>query len=172
MYNRGEKIFYGQTGVCTVEDISEKEFERGNPRIYYTLRPLYRSNNIIYAPVENAKVYMRRLISSDEAKRLIAGISAIQEKAQTELAGEEDFRACLESHSCAELLELAAGIYRIKREAKKSGKKIGFTYEKYMSRAEELAFGELAAALGVSPEDIPALLSNEEKICKKHDKNY
>ena len=41
-----------------------------------------------------------------------------------------------------------------------------------MSRAEELAFGELAAALGVSPEDIPALLSNEEKICKKHDKNY
>ena len=41
---------------------------------------------------------MRRLISSDEAKRLIAGISAIQEKAQTELAGEEDFRACLESH--------------------------------------------------------------------------
>ena len=115
---------------------------------------------------------MRRLISSDEAKRLIAGISAIQEKAQTELAGEEDFRACIESHSCAELLELAAGIYRIKREAKKSGKKIGFTYEKYMSRAEELAFGELAAALGVSPEDIPALLNNEEKICKKHDKNY
>lgn len=115
---------------------------------------------------------MRRLISSDEAKRLIAGISAIQEKAQTELAGEEDFRACIESHSCAEPLELAAGIYRIKREAKKSGKKIGFTYEKYMSRAEELAFGELAAALGVSPEDIPALLSSEEKICKKHDKNY
>lgn len=40
-----------------------------------------------------------------------------------------------------------------------------------MSRAEELAFGELAAVLGVLPEDIPALLSNEEKICKKHSKN-
>lgn len=114
---------------------------------------------------------MRRLISSDEAKQLVAGISAICAKAQTELTGEEDFRACLESHSCGELLELAAGIYRIKQEAKSAGKKIGFTYEKYISRAEELAFGELAAVLGVLPDDIPALLSNEEKICKKHSKN-
>lgn len=171
MYNREEKIFYGQTGVCTVEDISEKEFKKGEPQLYYTLRPLYRSNNIIYAPVENAKVYMRRLISSDEAKQLVAAISAIRAKAKDELTCEEDFRACLESHSCGELLELAAGIYRIKQEAKKSGKKIGFTYEKYMSRAEELAFGELAAALGVLPDDIPALLSKEEKICKKHSKN-
>ena len=73
MYNRGEKIFYGQTGVCTVEDISEKEFKKGEPQLYYTLRPLYRSNNIIYAPVENAKVYMRRLISSDEAKQACCG---------------------------------------------------------------------------------------------------
>lgn len=157
MYNRGDKIFYGQTGVCVVEDISEKELTKHLKRLYYTLRPLYHQNCVIYAPVENGKVYMRELISRQAAEELMREIPSIREKS-LELTCENDYKACLESHSCEELLELAVCIYAKKQAARSVHKKIGFIDEKYLGRAEELLFGELAAALDITPDEVPGLM--------------
>ena len=63
MYIIGDKIIYGQTGVCVVEDICEKTLSRNNTKMYYTLRPIYQHNNMIYTPVDNDKVFMRPVIS-------------------------------------------------------------------------------------------------------------
>ena len=84
MFNKGDRIFYGQTGVCVVEDISEKVLTKNHKRLYYTLKPLYQQNNIIYAPVESEKVFMREIISVDEAKKLIQTVPDIYEKRLTE----------------------------------------------------------------------------------------
>ena len=64
----------------------------------------------------------------------------------------------LESHSCNELLELAVKIYSKKQAVKKAKKKLGFIDEKYLRRAEELLFGELAATLEILPEEVPNVL--------------
>ena len=45
-----------------------------------------------------------------------------------------------------------------KKQAAKQIKKLGFTDEKYLKRAEELLFGELAAALDISLEEVPKVL--------------
>lgn len=157
MFNKGDKVFYGQTGVCIVEDISEKALTKNIKRLYYTLKPLYQQNNVIYAPVDSDKVFIREIISKTDAQRLIETAPELCGKSLDE-QGEEDYKAMIESHSCNELLELAVKIYSKKQAAKKAKKKLGFIDEKYLKRAEELLFGELAAALDIPPEEVPKVL--------------
>lgn len=157
MFNKGDKVFYGHTGVCVVEDVSEKALTKNLKGLYYTLRPLYQQNNIIYAPALSDKVFIRGIISKSEAKRLIESVPELLINAldgQTE----EDYKAALESHSCEELLELAVKIYSKKQAAKRNKKKLGFIDERYLKLTEELLFGELAAALDISLEEVPKVL--------------
>lgn len=157
MFQKGDKIFYGQTGVCVVEDISEREIARNVKKLYYTLQPIYRQNNKIYAPVDSDKIFMRAMISKDEAQKLINAAPEIRKAALND-TGEEDYKALLESHSCEKLLCLAVKMYAKKQAARAERKKLGFVDERYFKRAEELLFEELAAALEITPDDVPALL--------------
>ncbi len=156
MFNIGDKVFYGQTGVCIVEDISEKAFNKNLKGLYYTLRPIYQHNNIIYAPACSDKIFIRKIISKYDAQKLIEIVPELWKKA-FDGQSEEDYKSALESHSCEELLELVIKIYS-KKQAAKQIKKLGFTDEKYLKRAEELLFGELAAALDISLEEVPKVL--------------
>ena len=78
MYKIGEKIIYGKTGVCVVESIEEKTVP-GGKRPYYTLKPMYQQNNVIYAPADSDKIFMRPLISRENAERLVESVSAIRD---------------------------------------------------------------------------------------------
>lgn len=157
MFNKGDKVFYGQTGVCIVEDISEKALTKNVKRLYYTLRPLYQQNNIIYAPALSDKVFIRAIISKNDAQKLIESVPELY-KRTLDGCSEEDYKSALESHSCEQLLELAIKIYSKKQEVKRAKKKLGFIDEKYLKRAEELLFGELAATLDILPEEVPNVL--------------
>ena len=57
-----------------------------------------------------------------------------------------------------DLIRLAKSIYAKKLEAEKRQKHIGSTDEKYLRRAEELLFGELAVALEIPRDDVPAFI--------------
>ena len=73
MYKIGDLVMYGATGVCRVEAVSEEKFSLEELQMYYVLQPLYQ-NGRIYAPVENSKVYMRHIISEDDANELIPAL--------------------------------------------------------------------------------------------------
>ena len=68
-FSIGDLIVYGETGVCRVDDIVEKEF-MGEIRPCYKLQPLYQSC-MIFTPADNEAVFMRPIISAEEAKSLI-----------------------------------------------------------------------------------------------------
>lgn len=78
MYKIGEKIIYGKTGVCVVESIEEKTVP-GGKRPYYTLKPMYQQNNVIYAPADSDIIFMRPLISRENAERLVESVPAIRD---------------------------------------------------------------------------------------------
>lgn len=56
MFSKGEKIVYGSTGVCVIEDICEKELIRNQKKLYYILKPLFQQNNTIYAPYNDVRL--------------------------------------------------------------------------------------------------------------------
>ncbi len=156
MYKPGEKIVYGSTGVCTVKEITKPDDPTAEgERLYYALEPMYQAG-MIYTPVDS-KVFMRPVISKSEANALIDAIPDTQVPAYhssviREL--EEHYTAYLKSHNCASLLELTRSIYTKKQLAAQHNRKFGAVDERYMKRAEDLLYGELAVALDIDKDEV------------------
>ena len=157
MYQSGELILYGRTGVCRVEEITcAKHHTSGEEQMYYVLRPLYQNCNIT-TPVDNTKVFSRPIISREEAERVIGVIPTVEPEVYhnrnlNQLR--EHYRSCMESFDCVDLVKLTMSLYRKKREAEDQKRKFGAVDERFMKEAEDLLFGELAAALEIPRDEV------------------
>lgn len=157
MYQTGDLILYGGTGVCRVKDVITKKPGRTDPeRQYYVLAPLYQTGTIT-TPVDNDKVLTRPVITRDQAIDLIDQIPTIQVEAyhnQNLQQLENHYRAEMNALDCLSLLRLTMSTYRkkIEREGKKL--KFGAVDRRYMERAEDLLYGELAVALGITRDSV------------------
>lgn len=150
MYQVGDMIVYGRTGVCRVERIEENKNGK-----FYALMPLYQSCSIL-TPVEG-KVFMRPVISRAEAEELIdtlPGLDAApcEGKAVRELT--EHYQASIDSHDCKEWALMTKSIYTKRKAAEREKRKFGAVDERFMKEGEALLFGELAAALELPFEQV------------------
>lgn len=172
MYQVGELILYGGTGVCRVTDVVARRFSRSEPeKLYYVLSPLY-SAGTITTPVENGKVFTRPVISRDEALRLIDTIPTIHAEAyhNSNLQQlENHYRSELESHDCLDLLRLAMSTYQKKLERERAKLKFGAVDRRYMDRAENLLFGELAVALDIDRDSVRQFIEDRLHIVLRSD---
>ena len=152
MYAVGDLILYGRTGVCRVEEIDEDAPRNAEEaRQYYRLRPLYQ-NCSIRVPVANGKIFSRPIVSRGEAESLIRRMPELEAEPYynrnlNQLR--EHYRQHLEGGRCEDLVRLTKSLYRKKQEAEASRRKFGSVDERFMKEAEDLLFGELAAALGI-----------------------
>ena len=73
--------------------------------------------------------------------------------AMQELAGELD----------AELVELTMSIHAKKQQAEEQKRKFGVLDERYMKRAEDMLFGELAVALNIERSAVPGYIAERLK---------
>lgn len=157
MFQPGELLVYGTTGVCRVEEITAPDFTRADRgRQYYLLRPLYQ-DGVIYAPVDSGKVPIRPVISREEAEALIDLIPSVRAEAchaPTMQALAQHYQSAVRSHDCRELLELTMSIYLKQRQAEAQKRRLGMVDERYMKQAERLLYGELAAALDIPYEEV------------------
>jgi len=160
MYKIGDLIVYGSDGVCRVEAIGAPEVSgAAKDRLYYTLAPIYRTGKI-FTPVDG-KVFIRPVISREEAVCLVRCIPATEvEVCDTKnlRALSEHYQAALTSHDCADLVRLIKAVYLKRQSCAQSGKKLGQIDERYLKRAEDLLYGELAVALEVERDRFPAYI--------------
>ncbi len=162
MYKTGDYIIYGSEGVCRVGAIGPIDVRGAKSGTdYYTLYPVYRDGSVL-APV-NTKVYMRPVLTRDEALDLIRRIPTIEEKIhdpKNPRLLNEQYRTYLNSGSCVELLKLMRGIYAKGRAAAKNGKRLGQTDERSMKRAEEMLHNELAFVLGIQTGEVKGFITD------------
>ncbi len=164
MFQIGELILYGNTGVCRVEAIGQPQSAAfaAMKKDYYTLAPVFGSG-VIYAPMDSP-VFMRPIISKEQALELIHKIPEIQAKPystrdQRQLS--EHYRGFFESHNCEDLLQLIRSIYVKEQNLSQNKKKVGSTDQQYMRRAMDLLHGELAAALEIPMEEVESFITKE-----------
>ncbi len=151
MYSVGDKIMYGGTGVCTVEDIVMRTPEPGVKREYYVLKPLFQSGTI-QTPVDITKIPIRPVMTSQDAEALIDRIPTVSGEVCTEKnlsALRNYYQEMMSSFEAVDLLRVAKSVYAKKREVESRQKKIGMTDTQYLKRAEDLLFGELSVALDI-----------------------
>ena len=162
MYQTGELVVYGTTGVCRVEQVTQPEGPGKNSgKQYYLLKPL-QQDGIIYTPVEEGKVPIRPIMSAAEAEALIDLIPSIQAEAvyaPTLQALSQHYQAVLRTSDCEAVLRLTMSIYRKQQAALEKNRRLGMVDERYMKQAERLVHGELAAALDIPFEAVPSYIA-------------
>ena len=151
MFSVGELIIYGSMGVCRVEAVELRNLPNGGQGQFYILQPIYQKC-AVSTPVENDKVVMRPIIGREEVDRLIDTIphihaEAYHNKVLRQLT--EHYESIIKLYDCSKLIEMLLSLRDKKRICAEMKKKFGALDERYMKRAEEMLFGEFAAALEI-----------------------
>ncbi|NLL38757.1 MAG: CarD family transcriptional regulator [Clostridiales bacterium] len=157
MYNINDLIVYGSTGVCRIKDIKNSDLMgSGEKQLCYVLEPIYH-DYVISTPVENTKVFMRPILTKDEAEQLIDSIPSINAEAYHNSVLrqlEAHYKSFLDTHDCMEILKLILSLYEKKKEVEEQNRKFGQIDERFLRQAEDLLFGELSASLDIPRDTI------------------
>ena len=147
MYSIGEKIIYGENGVCTVEKIAPLEMSgAAKDKLYYHLTPLVGSG-IYFTPVDSG-AYMRPIISREEAEALIDSMPQIAPAiCYDNRFNHVDafYRELFKQHSNEALVAVIKGLRCRMAEKKTRSSRAEAT----MKRAKDILHGELSVALDI-----------------------
>lgn len=163
MFQAGELVVYGATGVCRVEEIvglDQPGRDRG--RKYYLLRPLWQ-DGVIYAPVDSGKVPMRPVMSREEAEALIdrmPGIQAASCRGNTAQALAQQYQSAVRDGGHQALVEMMKAIYHKRGQAELKNRRLGMIDERYMKQAERMLYGELATALEIPFDEVEPYIAS------------
>lgn len=168
MFQIGEVVSYGATGICTVEDIKVMSLSRSgaNKQEYYILRPAAAPTCITYVSTTNEALTskMRRVYTAGEIDELIGSV-----RGQT-LTWIEDIRHRADAYSqivskgiTGELLKLIGCLYLEKKARSSSGKKFCATDEKILASAERMVSEEFAYALKIPQSEVSAYIADKMK---------
>ena len=167
MFQKGDYIIYGSSGVCLVEAVGPMEMAgviKG--KLYYTLRPVYSGSSTIFTPTDNRQIVMRYILTQGEAEGLVETITLIEPlEIGDERKREETYREILKECDPGVCIKLLKTLYHRQYLRVESGKKVAAVDERYLKMAEDCVFGELAVALNQKKEQVADML--REKISKK-----
>ena len=152
MFSVGDKIIYGENGVCTVSKIGPLEMTGATPdKLFYHLQPLVGSG-VFYTPV-NSGAFMRPCISREEAEALSVAMPSIAPAiCRDNRFNHVDafYKELFRQHSCEALVAIVKGL----RERMSEKKTKSSRAESTMKRAKDMLHGELSIALGLEIGDV------------------
>ena len=152
MYSIGDKIIYGENGVCTVDRIAALPMA-GSPRdkMYYHLSPFV-GTGVYFAPVDS-NVFMRPVISREEAEALIDAMPGIAPAVCNDNRFnhvDAFYKELFRRHSCEALVAIVKGLRQRMAERKTKSSRAEAT----LKRAKDMLHGELAVALEIDLKDV------------------
>ena len=162
MFSIGQYVICGNKGVCIVENITTLDISGvDRAKKYYILKPMYVSASTVYVPVDSVST-MRSVITMEEAERLIKSIPEIAAlEIKNERFVEQDYKECVKSNRCEELIRLLKTIYFRKQKRLEVGRKETAVDSKYFKIAEDILLGELAVALGIERKAVGDYISRQ-----------
>jgi CarD family transcriptional regulator len=159
MYQIGDLVVYSSTGVCRIDGFCHPD---GNSsKLYYRLSPFYQSG-VVHLPASMGETALRPVMTAAEAEEHLTQVSAIpveicRERTVQQLS--QRYQAILRSDDSLQLLSLILSIQEKRRQAEAQNRRLGMVDERYSRQAEKILFGELAVALDISIEDVPARIA-------------
>ncbi len=158
MYSVGEKIVYGEHGVCTVEKVAPLDMSGvSKSKLYYHLSPLV-GTGTFFTPVDS-EAFMRPVMGRSEAEALIDAMPDIEPAICNDNRFnhvDAFYKELFRSHSCEALVSIVKGLNSRMAERKTKSSRAEAT----MKRAKDMLHGELAVALGMEIDEVePYILS-------------
>jgi len=168
MYNNGDIVSYGTTGVCRV--IGEcVQNVKGENKNYIVLKPVYQENSTVYVPVENETLTERikSLMTGEEINELIREMPGDEPLwADNDSERAELFSNIISGGDRHQLARLVRTLYIHQKKQQEIGRKLHAADEHFFRNAEKLLFEEFAAVLGIGPEDVVDFI--EKKLAEEN----
>ena len=163
MFQIGDLIVYGTTGVCRVEKIGKPDLSGAPDGVdYYTLAPYYSANSKIFTPCDNKKITMRPIMTKEEAQKLIDEIDTIGTVfVPDERKREDQYKELMKTADARNFVSIIKTVYIRKQERLAEGKKITASDEKYFQQAEDKLYGELAIIFEMDKKEVKGFLSSK-----------
>lgn len=160
MYQIGDKVCYGTEGVCSIVRIQEMKVGGAKGK-YYVLRPIYRESATVYVPLDNERLIarMRPVLSQQELEALLVGaddapLAWIDDPTERK----DRFSRLLSDGSSADLLGVTRLLWRKRRQLYAAGRRMRSSDEQLLRDAEKLLTDEVALALALPRQEVPAYL--------------
>ena len=158
MFTVGDKIIYGENGVCTVEKIEPLAISGSSrDKLYYHLKPLIGSGTY-FTPVDSG-AYMRPVMSREQAEALIDAMPGIAPAiCEDNRFNHVDayYKELFRLHSCEALVAIVKGL-RSRMAARKSRSSRA---EATMKRARDMLHGELSVALDLPLSEVEGYIQS------------
>lgn len=156
MFSIGDKIIYGENGVCTVSEIAPLDMSgTASDKLYYHLKPLIGSG-MYFTPVDSG-AFMRPVISRKEAELLIDSIPSIEPAICSDSRFnhiDAFYKELFKQHSCEALVSIVKGLHSRMAEKKTKSSRAETT----MKRAKDMLHGELSIALGIELSEVESYI--------------
>ena len=155
MYSEGEKIIYGENGVCIIDSVAPLAMSGAGDKLYYHLHPLVGSGEY-FAPIDTA-VFMRPVISRAEAEQLIRSMPEIEPAICNDSRFnhvDAFYKEIFKLHTPEAMIAIIKGL----RERMAERKTKSTRAEATMKRAKEILHGELSVALGIEYKEVESYI--------------
>ena len=167
MFNIGDNILYGTSGIMTVVDIREERLT-DEEKTYYVLSEYGgKSTSLTYVPLDNEKLVssMHSLLTREE---IAEAISAAREMPDIQWnpdsrARAEGYRTVMRSADRAAIFVMIRTVHNTGLRRAAIGKKNFLTDENVTRKVEAIIAMELSIVLGISVSEAHAILDREVK---------
>ena len=161
MFEVGEYIVYGTSGICRVEEICASPYDKADTRQYYLLVPVHNPMSAtIYTPVDNDRVPMRRLMPREEIDTLIDAIPGIElVQVPAEKQRREIYRSTVYTLRPEGYVSVMKTVDRRREELTAARKHFPVSDMEYGRLAKHLLYSECAHVLGLAEEGVEAYIA-------------
>ena len=164
MFSVGDRIVYGNSGVCVVKDVIPSPFgKKDDDRLFYVLAPVYDSGNmVIYTPVDCSNVTVRELVTPDEAKAFIAAIPEIEPlDIPVEKQRREFYREIVRKTNLYDYVSIIKTVEKRRAEFKKTRRRLPDMDSDAEHTARNCLYGEIASVLGYEKEEVHKIVTKQ-----------
>ena len=159
MFCVGEKIIYGENGVCTVDKIAPLDTNGSvSDRLFYHLTPLIGSGKL-FTPVDS-NAYMRPVMSKSEAEAFVSAIPDIDPAICSDNRFnhvDSFYRNLFKTHELEDLVKVIKGLsLRLDEKKTRSSRA-----EATIKRAKDILYSELSISLGIDLKSVESYITEK-----------
>lgn len=162
MYKVGDCIVKPGNGVCVVKDILHLNMSGvDRNRLYYLLVPLEDDKEKIYMPTDTQTSNTRRVMTEEEAWKLIDKIPEVEEAwIENEKFREQKYKEAIKSGKPEALVSIIKVIHLRKKKRAQEGKKSTTVDERYFILAENYLYSELGYVFCKEKKEVQQLIAD------------
>jgi CarD family transcriptional regulator len=165
MFKVGDTVLYSNSGVCKIQEISQKTFGESS-KDYYVLVPVFNTNSTFFVPTGNKNLVdkMRNVLSAEEIKQKLSCDDFAIEWIDNDRLRNEEFKKLVSCGKFEQTLSLARCICFHSQEISESGKKLHKSDEMVYKDAIKVLFEEMSLYANLEKDDVPDIICRNKSF--------